>query len=114
MRTRVVNIRREACDVNIMRPGPWGNPFYGSSRALNIARHREWVLSWQHFHPERFLAIREQLRGKRLGCVCAPAPCHGDVYAEIANSCCEPNRTIGGHVHAIYCLGGMDGADTGR
>lgn len=29
-----------------------------------------------------FLAQVERLRGLRLGCFCAPNPCHGDLYVE--------------------------------
>jgi hypothetical protein len=81
----VVDIRSQACDVNIMRPGPWGNPFTTSraqSRAASIARHREWFLA----QPELVARAKRELAGKRLGCVCAPRACHGDVLAEVANA----------------------------
>ncbi len=29
-------------------------------------------------------AARTELRGKRLGCWCAPLPCHGDVLSRVA------------------------------
>ena len=44
--------------------------------------------------------VRDELSGKRLGCFCAPLPCHGDVLAEIANSehdclyCCLCFKTL--------------------
>ena len=35
-------------------------------------------------NPELLKAIPE-LKGKRLGCYCAPQSCHGDILAELAN-----------------------------
>jgi hypothetical protein len=29
--------------------------------------------------------IKKELRGKILGCWCAPLPCHADILAEVAN-----------------------------
>ena len=45
-------------------------------RAINA--YREWVVA----QPE-LMGSLEELRGKRLGCGCAPRPCHGDVLVEI-------------------------------
>ena len=28
----------------------------------------------------------DELAGKRLGCYCAPKPCHGDVLVELVNA----------------------------
>ena len=35
--------------------------------------------------PELIARAKVELRGKTLGCWCAPKPCHGDVLLEIAN-----------------------------
>jgi hypothetical protein len=80
--TTVVH-RSEEHDVFIGRPSRWGNPFVigrDGSRAVVIARYRDWLCS----RPE-LLADLPALRGKRLGCFCAPEPCHGDVLAELAD-----------------------------
>jgi len=61
-----------------LRITPLGNPFVlgrDGDRAIVIARHPD-----DHL-PSRPapLARLGQLRGKALGCRCAPAPCHADV-----------------------------------
>jgi len=79
--TRVVNIRREPFDIYIGRPSRWGNPFrigQDGTREEVIAKYRDWLLTnW------RLMFLLGGLRGKRLGCYCAPLPCHGDVIVEI-------------------------------
>lgn len=82
--TTVVNINDEY-DVSIMRPGPWGNPFKigrDGTRAQVIEKFR------QHLIDDPKLRARgiKALRGKRLGCVCAPQPCHGYVWADVCNA----------------------------
>lgn len=89
-KTTVVNIKAgEAFDVFIGRPSKWGNPFivgvHGESRDGTrkdcIRKYRERLMS----KPE-LLADLHELRGNRLGCYCAPAACHGDVLAELADT----------------------------
>lgn len=88
-RATVVNIGRcDGYDVFIGRPGFWGNPFSDGTRLENVARHREHVLSDAALMDR----IRAELAGKRLGCHCAPAACHGDVLARIANG--ERNLSV--------------------
>jgi Domain of unknown function (DUF4326) len=80
--TRVVHCKRDRCDVYIGRPSKWGNPYLigrDGTREEVIAKYRAWVLR----RPELLGALPE-LRGKTLGCWCAPQPCHGDVLAELA------------------------------
>ena len=79
-------------DVYVGRPSVWGNPFSHkpdtlakfkvATREESIARHREWFLS----QPELVARAKAELRGKVLGCWCAPSTCHADVIAEVANS----------------------------
>jgi Domain of unknown function (DUF4326) len=57
------------------RPGPDG------TRADVIATYREHLLG----RPD-LLELAEYLRGRRLGCWCAPLPCHADVIAELADA----------------------------
>ena len=109
--TRVVNVRSEPCDVYIGRDcgiaasrllhvppeivrrirglyridqSPFGNPF-----RLGIDGDRDEVISryraWMKMQPD-LLARLPELRGKRLGCWCAPKPCHGDVLVELVNA----------------------------
>lgn len=88
MKTTVVNVRTDPCDVYIGRPSPFGNPFIigrDGDRTAVIAKFTTWF--------ERELRnnswFRDQvlnLRGKRLGCYCAPAACHGDVIAQYLNT----------------------------
>ena len=88
-RTRVVNIKREPCDVYIGRPGhgqagPWGNPFQigrDGDRATVIGKYAAWIQT-----QPQLLARLPDLRGRRLGCFCAPQACHGDVLARLADA----------------------------
>lgn len=81
----VVNVSRtKKYDVYIGRPSQWGNPFVLRSeddRETVLSQYRHWLIN----HPEIVEAAKSELRGKVLGCFCAPKACHGDVLAEIAN-----------------------------
>jgi len=57
------------------RPGRDG------SRGEVLAKYRRYLID----RPE-LLARLPELRGRRLGCWCAPLPCHADVLAELADS----------------------------
>lgn len=84
MNTRVVHCKREAYDVYIGRPSVWGNPYIigvDGTRAEVIEKYRLYVLD-----SPVMLAALPSLKGKVLGCWCAPAPCHGDVLVELANN----------------------------
>ncbi|HEX7995298.1 MAG TPA: DUF4326 domain-containing protein [Streptosporangiaceae bacterium] len=61
--------------ANPFRPGPDG------SRDDVMARYRLYLLD----RPD-LLALLPNLRGRRLGCWCAPQPCHAQVIAELADS----------------------------
>ena len=77
----VVHCKREAFDVYIGRPGPWGNPFVigeDGSRDEVIAKYRSHLWERVKASPE-FVSKLASLHGKVLGCYCAPQPCHGDV-----------------------------------
>ena len=83
MITTVVH-RQEPHDVYIGRPSKWGNPFaigrHGTREEV-IAEYRCWIQT-----RPALLAALPELKGKRLGCWCKPAACHGDVLAELAES----------------------------
>lgn len=81
---RVVHLKREHFDVRVDRQTHWGNPFVigkDGTREEVIAKYREWILS----EPSIVALARRELKGKTLGCWCAPKACHGDVLLEIAN-----------------------------
>jgi len=55
-----------------------------------VKAFQDWLAGTQHHdvEPDRRLKILARvhtLRGMRLGCYCAPLPCHGDVLARLAD-----------------------------
>ncbi len=97
-KTTVVHNLRDDFDVYIGREVPdqgiraskWGNPFVmvdesDTERERAIAAYREWVVK----QPE-LMGSLEELRGRRLGCWCAPKRCHGDVLVELIESPQKP------------------------
>ncbi len=82
--TTVVNKRRSDYDVYIGRGSPWGNPFIlgrDGSRAEVVAKYEKYLLG-----EPALMARLGELKGKRLGCFCAPLACHGDVLARHAET----------------------------
>lgn len=76
------NLWRWAVDtglaVRIDRKSDWGNPFLlpdDGDRDAVIRNYAERYLP----HKPSLTSRLEQLRGRALGCWCAPQPCHGDV-----------------------------------
>lgn len=66
---------------------PLANPFTigpDGTRDEVIAKYRAHLLS----RPD-LLALIPPLRGRRLGCWCAPKSCHADVIAEFADKTCQ-------------------------
>ena len=80
----VVNKRKEKYDVYIGRPSMYGNPFvigeHGTRKEV-IEKYHDYVKS----KPALYELIKQELKGKVLGCFCAPQMCHGDVLSDIAN-----------------------------
>lgn len=92
--TVVVNKQREPWDVYIGRGSPFGNPY-----PITHAVSREQVLRWyekdflKKIESDQF--FRRQvlgLRGKRLGCYCKPAACHGDIIKNWLDQ--HPNSSL--------------------
>ncbi|NJO18555.1 MAG: DUF4326 domain-containing protein [Thioploca sp.] len=87
----VVHKNKKPYDVYIGRPSKWGNPFSHKDGTLakfktssleeSIKKYEEWVLS----QPDFIFSIKKELKGKVLGCWCAPKMCHGYILARIAN-----------------------------
>ena len=87
----VVNVKTPApFDVYVGRANPrfkalgWGNEFL-----ITKAMTREEAVGrfWDAVEADgaRLARIRRELRGKMLGCFCAPALCHAHVLVWIAN-----------------------------
>ena len=77
---KVVHCKKEPYDVYIGRPSKWGNPFEigkDGDRMEVLRKYRMWISTQQ--------LPFEELKGKVLGCWCAPLPCHGDILMELAN-----------------------------
>ena len=82
--TKVVHCKRGTHDVYIGRPSQWGNPFVigkDGTREQVIQKYRNWFMT-----QPSLLAALPELTGRTLGCWCAPAACHGDVLAELADA----------------------------
>ncbi len=75
-------------DVYIGRPSIWGNPYTHQARTqakFVVATRDEAIEKYEVYirsTPELLRRLPE-LRGKRLGCWCAPFPCHGDVLVKL-------------------------------
>lgn len=89
---KVVHWKREAYDIYVGRPSPYGNPFSHKSWAIakfrtktaaeSLLKYKEWVLA----QPALIVKIKRELRGKILGCWCSnPEHCHGWILLKIAN-----------------------------
>ena len=87
--TKVVNIKKQKCDVYIGRGSKWGNPythlktqtlaeFKVDTREESIERYKEYVLNNKYL-----LSCLNELYGQKLGCYCKPLPCHGDILVEL-------------------------------
>ncbi len=83
----VVHCKKEPYDIYIGRPHKglagsiWQNPFeidVDGDRERVIQLYEEYIRG--SVRMQRFLP---QLVGKRLGCWCAPKPCHGDVLCKL-------------------------------
>jgi hypothetical protein len=81
--TTIVNLRTTPYDVAIDRSGPFGNPYHAGigTKTDAISAYRAYFHARVERDPE-FRARVLALRGKRLGCHCAPRPCHGLVIVE--------------------------------
>lgn len=95
--TRVVNIKKETQYQSekktltyeyIGRCSYWGNPYSmyedGEERD-EVIRKYKYDFDYEKF-PKKEKSEVYKLAGKRLGCFCKPATCHGDVLADYLNS----------------------------
>jgi hypothetical protein len=70
--------------------GKWGNPFTHESSylaAILVSTREEAVERYRNYIIQRsdLMAALPELRGKVLGCWCAPKPCHAYILAELAD-----------------------------
>lgn len=80
----VVHCKKAPYDVYCGRPSCWGNPFEigkDGTRKEVIAKFKKYLLA-----NEELVDKLPELRGKILGCWCAPKACHCDVLADLANT----------------------------
>ncbi len=83
MHPLVVHCKKEKYDVYIGRPSKWGNPFSigkDGTREEVIMKYLKWLRN----QPD-LIASLDELKGKKLGCWCAPKACHGEILAKLAN-----------------------------
>jgi len=89
MKTVVVNIKNEACDIFIGRDksnperGKFGNPYeewkYGREECLR--KYKDYFYARLGI-DRRFRDAVHSLKGKTLGCFCKPKACHGDIIID--------------------------------
>ena len=89
----VVNVRNGAsCDVYVGRGSIWGNPFSHLAESkfevIRVASRAEAIAKYEYYllASPNLMEQLPALRGKRLGCWCAPYPCHAEVLARYANA----------------------------
>ena len=81
---KVVNKYKEPFDVYIGSGSKWGNPFrigIDGNRAQVIKLYHEYILKQPHL-----MKALPELKGKVLGCYCAPKPCHGDILIQLVGA----------------------------
>jgi len=83
--TRLIGwAEREGRYERIDRRSQWGNPFELPADGDRVTVIRNYEDHYLPFKPS-LLAKLPDLRGKALGCWCAPEACHGDVLARWVN-----------------------------
>lgn len=87
----VVHCKKAAFDVYVGRPSVFGNPYShkaGTTAQYQVATRDAAVdayETWLLAQPSLVARVKRELRGKVLACWCAPARCHAEVLARIAN-----------------------------
>ena len=95
-RTQVVHVK-EGFDVYIGRPMPghsgseFANPFrrgVDGTKTEVIAKYEAHIVERLAKDPDLRAAL-QLLKGRRIGCWCKPASCHGDVLARLLDGPAE-------------------------
>lgn len=79
-----VNLKHNPYDVLVARPSAFGNPYkypQDGTRKMVVRLFCKWLEAT----PQLVERAKVELRGKRLGCHCAPDLCHAEVLAWVAN-----------------------------
>lgn len=93
-KTTVINIHKakKGGYEYIGRGSKWGNPFshlVGTKAAYLVQSRDEAISEFKKWITEGegvfLLSSLHEIRGKVLGCYCAPLPCHGHVLAELCD-----------------------------
>ena len=85
MSVTVVNIMKERCDIPVCRPTIYGNfPGFGSPRINAVENFAVYFYS-NAGKKLRQCALLEIPDGAKIGCYCAPLPCHADIIAGYLN-----------------------------
>lgn len=109
-RKNLVVHHRQEHDVYVGRPSKWGNPFSHTgglaiyrtkTRLESIRKYRAWILTGEGKH---LLKDLHELKGKVLGCWCAPMPCHAEVLVQLANGWKCPNDKSIGPLRECFCM----------
>jgi hypothetical protein len=116
-RSAVQEAKREGRYVPIDRTTIWGNPFY-----LGTDGNRDEVIKkFEAYLLGNEVLMRQvwTLRGKVLGCHCAPMRCHGEVLARLADATSVSTASDSGTVstkipHEYLSAGDAPGADGDR
>ena len=100
MSTKAVNLKSDPYDVYIGRKGKglsgyFGNPYRAGDKCARCGevhvKGAETLGCYEEYLIARLLTDAEfagkvrELQGKKLGCFCKPARCHGDLLAKAAD-----------------------------
>lgn len=90
---RVVNKYKSDFDIDIQRGTKFGNPFNLRTKGESIIA----FIPWFQGQIRSGIITLDELRamdGKRIGCTCAPLPCHGDYIAHCVNVLCGKSNHL--------------------
>lgn len=79
----IVNIKHDKCDIYCGRPSIYGNPFEigrDGTRDDVIEKYKSYF--YKKIKDPKFKQKVFLLRGKKLGCWCAPLRCHLEVIID--------------------------------
>lgn len=90
MKTLVVHFKKEPYDVYVGRPSKWGNPYShkeGTLAEFKTKNRREAVDKFEKYliGNKDLMKDLPSLKGKVLGCWCAPSLCHASILIKYAN-----------------------------
>lgn len=77
----VVHCKKEKYDIYCGRWSKWGNRYIIGKDG----NRKEVITKFKKYQLHELLPFINELKGKILGCWCAPKDCHCDILAEEAN-----------------------------